>query len=227
MSVPYNSILAATALRINALVGVLPADLETSFIVSPLTTTQVESSIFPMTAIKYAILNAEEKLAVKVANNPDDPNRQFMANTTTALTNPSTLPSLSTNSKPIIGSWGAVRDGSNGTVCSQMPLDIVRRRAAASQVVPVYWFNIVSGRIEHTRTSVVIECCTYSRSDQLTVFNANGNILLSDALEPDYIEEALGLLVRDDEFMAQSARFATLAQEGSVGKSPAWVVPTI
>lgn len=226
MSVPYQAIFAATALRVNALVGALAPALETSFTTSPLTTAEFQSSIFPFTAIKYAVINGEEKLVIKTANNPDDPNRQYLANTTAALTNPSTLPSLSANSKPIIGAWGAVRDGSNGTVCSQMPLDIVRRRAASTQVIPVYWSNITSGRIEHTRTSVIVECCTYSRSDQLTIFSANGNILLSDALEPDYIEEALGILVRDDEFMEQAKLYAMQAQNSIVGKSPAWVAPT-
>ena len=227
MSVPYRDIFAAVSVRVNALVGPLAPALETSFITSPLTTAEFQSTIFPFTAIKYSVISAEEKLAGKIANNPDDPNRQFMANTTAALTNPSTLPSLSTNSKPIIGSWGAVRDSSNGTVCSQMPLDIVRRRAGSTQVVPVYWFNVTSGRIEHTRPNVIIECCTYSRSDQLTVFNANGNILLSDALEPEYVEGALGLLMRDDEFMSQAQAYVAQAQASSVGKSPAWVAPTV
>lgn len=227
MAVPYRVIFGAVGLRVNALVGALAPALETSITTSPLTTAEFQSTIFPFTGIKWAVINAEQKLVVKTANNPEDPNRQFLANTTAALTNPSTLPSLSTNSKPIIGAWGAVRDASNGTVCSQMPLDIVRRRAASTQVVPVYWSNITSGRIEHTRTSVIIECCTYSRTDQIAVFEANGDILLSDALEPDYIEEALGILVRDDEFMDQAKRFAELAQSGSVGKSPAWVAPTV
>jgi len=228
MAVAYRTILAAVALRINALIGADALTLEATYVTSPLTSANFQSTIFGFTSIKDSILNAEEKLAQKIANNADDPLRQYMANVTANLSNPSTLPSTSTDSKPIIGIWGAVRDATSGIVCSQMPLDIVRRRAAATDlVIPVWWFNITGGRIEHTRTNVAIECCVYSRTDQSTTFDANGNILLADALEPDYISEALAILVRDDEFMAQSQRFAELAQSGSVDKSPIGVTPTV
>lgn len=219
MAVAYRTILAAVALRINALVGTSASVLETTYTTSPLTTSEFQSTIFNFSAIKGAVLNAEEKLAQKIANNADDPLRQYMANTTANLANPATLPSTSTNSKPIIGIWGAVRDATSGIVCSQMPLDMVRRRASATDmVIPVWWFNITGGRIEHTRTNVVIECCTYSRTDQATAMDANGDILLADALEPDYISEALAILVRDDEFMDQARLYAARAQGSPIGQ---------
>lgn len=218
MAVAYRTILAAVALRINALIGTSASALETTYTTSPLTDANFQSTIFPFTAIKGAVLNAEEKLAQKIANNADDPLRQYMADVTANLSNPSTLPSLSTNSKPIIGIFGAVRDATSGIVCSQMPLDMVRRRASATGlIVPVWWFNITGGRIEHTRTNVVIECCVYSRTDQATAFDADGNILLADALEPDYISEALAILVRDDEFMEQARLYAARAQASPIG----------
>lgn len=218
MAVAYRTIIAATALRVNALIGATAATLETTYTTSPLTSANFQSTIFPFTSIKGAVLNAEEKLAQRIANNADDPLRQYMADVTANLSNPSTLPSTSTNSKPIIGTLGAVRDATSGIVCSQMPLDQVRRRASATDmVIPCWWFNITGGRIEHTRTNVVIECCVYSRTDQATAMDANGNILLADALEPDYISEALAILVRDDEFMAQANLYAARAANSPIG----------
>lgn len=218
MAVAYQTILAAVALRVNALVGATVAALETTYTTSPLTSANFQSTIFPFTAIKNAILNAEEKLAQRIANNADDPLRQYMADVTASLATPATLPSVSTNSKPIIGIWGAVRDATSGIVCTQMPLDLVRRRAASTNlVIPVWWFNITGGRIEHTRTNVAIECCVYSRTDQSTAFDADGDILLADALEPDYISEALAILVRDDEFMAQAQLYASRANGSPIG----------
>lgn len=215
MAVPYNTILASVGLRINALTGATASLLETAYITSPLTVTQFQSTIFPFSSIKNAILNAEEKLSMKIAANAEDPLRQYIADVTVSLLNPSTMPFLSAVSKPIIGIWGAVRDTDNGIVCSAMPLDIVRRRAASTLVCSAYWFNLTGGRIEHTRENVVTECCVYSRTDQLAVFEANGNILLADALEPDYISEAVAILVRDDEFMAQAQLYA--ARGSSIG----------
>ena len=218
MAVAYRTILAAVSLRINALIGTSASALEVTYTTSPLTSANFQSTIFNFTAVKDAILNAEEKLAQKIANNADDPLRQYMANVTTNQASPSTLPSVSTNSKPIIGIWGAVRDATSGIVCSQMLLDVVRRRSSAtSMVIPCWWFNITGGRIEHTRTNVVVECCTYSRTDQATIFDANGDILLADALEPDYISEALAILVRDDEFIHQAQIFAARAGNSPIG----------
>ena len=211
MSVPYNIVLRETAIRANAIVGPVPGTLETNYVVSPLTTTQVQSSIFSFTALKDAVLAAEERLAWAIANVKGHPWRQSMANTTAALANLAALPAASTNSKPIVGAWGAVIDGTSSIVCSEMPLDQVRRRALNANsefVCPVYWYALNGGRIEHTRTTVVVECCTYSRSDQSTTFDANGNILLPDALEHAYVCGAVSMLVRDDEWKEQSQIYA-------------------
>lgn len=208
MSCSYRTIIAAVGTRCNALVGATTATLQTAYTTSPLTSAEFQSTIFPFADIKESVLWAEEKLATAIGDTADHPWRQSLADNTSALTNPSTLPALSTNSKPIVGAWGAVKDGSSGMVCSEMPLDIVRRKARSSLTVATYWYNIVGGRIEHTRTSVIIECCVYSRTDQSTALEANGNILLPDALEQAYVCGAMSMLIRDDEFAGQAATYS-------------------
>lgn len=211
MSVTYNVILAETALRINALTGATAANLQTAYVTSPLTTTQFQSTIFNFQSVKDAILDAEGRLAWAIADTGDHPWRQYIASTTANQATTSTLPSTSTGSKPIIGIWGAVVDATDSIVCSQMPLDMVRRRVAnagTAYVCPVYWYNITGGRIEHTRTNVKVECCIYSRSDQSTSFDANGNILLPDGLAQAYWCGALATLMRDDEFTDQANKYS-------------------
>lgn len=218
MSVAYRQIIAATGLRINALVGATATALQAAYVTSPLTTAEFQSTIFPFAAVTEAVLNGEQRLVQKVANNAEDPLRQYLADVTGTLTNPSTMPSVSTNTKPIIGIWGAVRNVTTGATCSKMPLDVVRRRAGSSLNVPVDWFDITGGRIEHTcDDGVIVECCVYSRTTQATALAANGDILLSDALEPDYINEAVAILVRDDEFMSQAKLYAERASNSLVG----------
>lgn len=210
MSVPYNVVLRQIGIRINALTGATAATLETAYTTSPLTTSQFQSTIFSFTSVKDAVLTAEEALANAIAETGDHPLRQYIASTTADVADKATLPSTSTGSKPIIGIWGAVVDSSTSVVCSQMPLDMIRRRVANSgsvYVCPVYWYSITGGRIEHTRTNVKVECCIYSRSDQSTSFDANGNILLADSLEHAYVCGALSLLMRDDEFSEQAGKY--------------------
>lgn len=212
MSTTYNTVIAEVALRINAVYGPISATLQSNYITSPLTTTQVVSSIFPLAAIQDAVLDTEGALAKAVADTANSPLRQYLAAQTSSLANLATLPSLSSASKPIIGVWGTVVDASDSQVCSLMPLDEVRRRAtnANSQFVcDEYWYNIIDRVILHTRTNVIVKCCVYSRSDQATILAANGSILLADALASAYVAGAVSTLVRDDEFMAQAAKAQT------------------
>lgn len=212
MSVTWQRVLAETGVRINALTGATAALLETAYTTSPLTTTQFQSTIFNFASVVDAVLNAEEKLAWAIADTGDHPWRQYLASTTADLADKATMPSSSTGSKPIVGIWGAVVDSTSSIVCSQMPLDMIRRRVANAgsyYVCPVYWYSITGGRIEHTRTNVKVECCIYSRSDSATTLASNGNITLPDALMHAYVCGALSLLMRDDEFVAQAGQYDT------------------
>lgn len=212
MSVDYTTIIASVALRVNAIVGTLPTTLQANYIVSPLTTTQVVSSIFPLADLQEAVLWAEERLADAIANNGTHPWRTYLTDQTTALSNLATLPSISTHTKPIIGVWGAVYDSSDFQICSLMPMDEVRRRvrnANSNYTCPVYWFVIASEKIVHTRTQVVVDCCVYDRTTQAAELASNGIILLADVLEPAYVAGAVAHLIRDDEFLSQSQVYST------------------
>lgn len=211
MSVPYRAIIAATAVRVNALVGATAGALQTTYATSPLTDAEFQSSIFPYSDVVESVLWAEERLALAIAQNGTHPWRQYLADVTVPLANLDSLPAQSNGSLPIIGTWGAVTDSSTGELCSLMSLDEVRRRvrnANSNLSCQVYWFNFAGGRIEHTRTNVVIDVCGYSRTAQLTELNANGVIALADVLEPAYVAGAVSMLMRDDEFLSMAQVYA-------------------
>ena len=230
MSVPYNIVTRQAAIRINAIVGAIPTTLQTNYIVDPLTTTQVESSIFPLAAIQDAVLSAEERLAHAIADNATHPWRQSLIEVTADLANLDVLPSVANGGAPIIGAWGPVRDSDTFEICSEMSLDQVRRRvrnANSNLVCPVYWYNIAGGQIAHTRTNVVIECCVYDRDAQSTSLQADGDILLPDVLEAAYTAGAVAVLMRDDEFMQQAQVYARYFEQTleMIAKSMTGVVP--
>jgi hypothetical protein len=61
--------------------------------------------------------------------------------------------------------------------------------------------------IYHTGTAVKIKVCVYSRDNQATIFDADGPMLLPDALADALVAGVVGELVRDDEFMAQAQMY--------------------
>lgn len=212
MSVPYHEILAACALRTNALVGAKAGPLETTYNTRPLTAANFQSSIFPFSDYRTAILGAEEKLAQVIAKSGDEDQRAYLMAQTSALANGAVLPSVSSGGLSILGPFGATLDGTDTTiVCTKQPVQVIRRRLATPSLwtIPVYWFAIVGNRIEHTRTTVVRECPVYDYATRKTAFTANGNMLLADGLMEALICGGISMLVRDDEFTIQAATYVS------------------
>lgn len=219
----YEQIIRAVALRVQAIAGSSSAAVQSAYVTTPITTTQIDSPDFPLAPLQDACINAEEKLAHAIANAGNHPWRANLASVTGSLAHKAALPAVSTGSKPIIGIWGSVYDASSGIVCTEKPLEVIRRlvqNPGSFYVLSNYFFKIDGQRIYHTRTNVVIDCCIYSRSDQTTrIATVTNTILLPDVLEEAYVAGALSVLLRDDAFMPQAAIFRsyfndTLAQIG-------------
>lgn len=213
MSTPWHDVLASAGLRISALTGTLGPALETAFNVRPLTTTQFQSTVFPFTAVKYALINAEEKLAHAIASVKNHPWRRSLASTTVALANEATIGPLSSSSETIIGAFGAAYDTADGSGLTEKPLAVVRRFVRNSAMFPtghsIYHYHIDGSRIYHTRSEVTLEVCVYNRVTQLAAITANSNMLLPDVLDEALICGAVAIMVRDDEFAGQAATYAT------------------
>lgn len=214
MGVPYHSILAATALRINALVGVDQAELETTYIKSatqPLTVDDFQSSVFPMTAIRDANLHTEQKLAEAAGRSADRALRSRLRSESDPLASGDPLPSFDVNGLSIVGNYGAVWDETDPTIVyTRQPVAVIRRRLARTDLIlPVYQFALDSGFIVHTGTNVIVECCVWDWLNQTAAYDANDDMLLPDAMAEAIICGGVALLVRDDEFMEQAGRYAT------------------
>jgi hypothetical protein len=207
MSTSYNIILRQAALRINAIVGVTAAALETSYATTPLTTSEWQSPLFTLQSVKDALLIAEEQVAHAIASVREHPWRAYLDDTTAALSSGVDLPKLSANSKEIIGVWGGVYDTSDGAPLEEKPLAEVRRvkrNSGSRHLITPYYFAIDDKRIYHTRTQAYIDCCVYDASAQATAINSNGTMLLPKAASPALLAGVLAQLTRDDEFVEQA-----------------------
>lgn len=218
MSVQYHDTLAQVAVRINAMRGTLAADLQTTYLIRPLTSANFKSSVFPFDACLDALLTAEQKLVEAIAWTAGHPWRNFIGTETDLLANRDRLPTLAASpaSAKIVGVWGAVKNSADGRICTDQPIETIERRNANPSTFwtqPAYYFRIVGDRIYHTRSFVVIDCCYYNRAVQKNQALLNGVPLLPDTLDEAYMCGALSYLVRDDEFVAQAAGFRAYFNE--------------
>lgn len=212
----YQQLLHSAALRANALVGSQAAALELTYSNPVLIASNFKSADFPFSSFRDAIIQAEQDFVQAVALTGEHPWRRSIRGITTALTSPSVLPPTDSNSKPVIGIWGAVYDSSDNTHMVEMPVDVITRRvrnANSHYVTPVYYYKIDGNRILHTRTAVIVECCIYSRTDQVTLYDANGNMLLPDPAEPGIVARALSFMFRDGAYASQAAVWRQYSDE--------------
>lgn len=219
MSYTYHTLLAATGLRINALGNVDlsqfnatdAAGLQVVYTQHPLTNEMFGSSIFPFNSIRDAILNAEQKLCQAISRSTDRVLRSYIRSQTTALNSGAELPKLDVNGVEIIGNFGAVIDVNDpDLLCTRQPVAVIRRRLQSPDLYLISGaqYALDGTRIIHTQTQVVLECCVYNQTQQQQRFDADEAILLPDVLAEAYINGALAMLVRDDEFTAQAQIFA-------------------
>ena len=222
MGVPYHDIVAAVAMRINALANdTLPDELQTAYATRPLTSANFGSSIFPFDDIKGAVKKAVATFKLAIANKGDHPwrNSPGLASVTEFVNNGADLPGQDESGLSIIGVWGTVFDSVDNIPLIEAPLEqITRINSTITNLPSVYLirpakFKIDDQKLWHTRANdhVKVKCCVYDALNEQDAIDANDDMTLPDALEPAVMSAAIGLLVRDDEFMGQASMYAQYA----------------
>lgn len=207
----YHDCAAAIALRVNALVGTDPVELQQTYTARPLTDELFDSSIFPFGAVRDTLLNAEQRLVLSIANSDDPFWRAEIGSKTDPILNGGVVPDADENGVTIVGAYGAVLDSEDQTkVCSKMDVELLRMRDLAPNlwIMEQYNYAFIGDVVLHTRPSVVVQVCIYDFLAQQNAFDADMPILLPDALVPAYIAGGVAGLVRDDEFMQQAGLYA-------------------
>lgn len=216
MALTYQNIIHGVSLRVNALVGSLPADLQTTYSKINLAAGDVESAEFPWDALIDAILMSESDRAKEIANNVDDPLRAYLHAPSGNIASRATLPIVSASGDPRIGVIGAVKDASDTKMLTPKPLSVVRRiNNETWRIYPSYHYALDSNRIEHTRTSVTIDLCVYNRTTARASIGANGNSVLPESEEGWLVSRAVSYLVKDDAFMEQARMFRAYTEKAA------------
>ncbi len=207
----YHDVAAAIGLRINALAATDPVELQQVYSQRPLTDEVFDSSIFPFSAVRDTLLNAEQRLVLSIANSDDPFWRAEIGSKTDPIFNGGEVPDADENGVTIVGAYGAVLDSADQTkVCSKMDVELLRMKDLAPNlwIMEQYNYAFVGDVVLHTRPSVVVQVCIYDFLAQQNAFDADEPILLPDALVPAYIAGGVAGLVRDDEFTNQAGLYA-------------------
>lgn len=213
MAYTYNMALRQLGLKTNSIVGTQSTDMESTYATSPLTSANFNSTIYTFLFLKEQILNAQEGLLLAIALTEKHPWREFVGpSSVNNLSSGDRVTTTAANGAQRVGAWGAVRDTSDSKPCTRKSLRQVQDRIDNPNtlwIMPVYWFAQDGDRIRHTRTTVNLDVCTYTRPDAAAL-SLTSNILLPDILGPAIVDGAVMMCFRDDENLVQAGRSGEL-----------------
>jgi len=191
MSITFEKVIQQTLNRLGAVLGSTAVTADSNYTATPSTATVIGPDFVP-SQVNDAVASTIGEIVEAIASTPKHPERQRFADVTASLANLATIPQTNAaGTARIIGLPGFVRDAADNRACLPMSLDAVRsfKQYPAIYNFNPYWYAINGGRIEHTRSNVVIEVCVYTRPTSFT-----GNIALEDWHEGGLVAGAVAKL---------------------------------
>jgi len=181
MAITFERVIQQVLNRLGAVLGATASTADTNYAASPSTLTVVGPD-FLDSHVEDALAATISEIVEAIATTPLHPERQRFADVTGSLANRADIPTTGSGGSRIIGVPRFVRDASDSKAVLPAPLDAVRSFTNFSSTIysgfTPYWYAINDGRIEHTRTNVVMGVCVYARPTSFT-----GNISLNDEHE--------------------------------------------
>src|SRR5262245_13673467 len=179
MSITFEKVIQQTLNRLGAVLGSTAVTADSNYTATPSTATVIGPDFVP-SQVNDAVASTIGEIVEAIASTPKHPERQRFADVTASLANLAAIPQTNAaGTARIIGVPGFIRDASDSRACLPNTLEAIRsyvRHAAGIYAGQnFYWYAINGGRIEHTRTNVIMEVCVYTRPTSFT-----GNIALED-----------------------------------------------
>lgn len=189
MAITYNKVKQEVLNLLGAVLGATVATADANYTATPSTSTVIGPD-FLASHVEDAIVSAFGEIVEAIAGTPLHPERARYGDVTTTLANRAVIPRTGSGTgKLIVGVIGAVRDSGNLETLVRAPLNSVgsfNRFPAIYSGSARYWYAINAGRIEHTRTNVLIDVCVYERPTSFV-----GNIDLDDHHEGGLVANAV------------------------------------
>lgn len=212
MALTYDSVTQQILNVLGAVLGSNPSQADANFTAPPTTSTVIGPDFVPA-MVQPALASTLSEIVECIASTPKHPERQRYADVTGSLANLADLPQVGSGGSRIIGVPRFVRDASDGKAVLPAPLDAVRSFTRFSSTVyngfDAYLYAINDGRIEHTRTNVVIGVCVWARPATFT-----GDINVEEHHEGGLVQGSVAKLALKESLFAdlfQGANTAWLA----------------
>ena len=229
MPFKYSDALPAIAALVNDLAGETVALLDASYGTAPLVAASLKRPYWGLKEIQGATLDAVGDLALLIASTANHPARANFASRTAALTHRAQLPSVDTNSDPIVGVFGSICDNTTGRRCDgDKDVNAIERlvTGGASLYAGTYYYAVIEGqRVYHTLTSVRIDCCIFDyEAEKLKVVTAAETCPLPDAMKGALVAAAAFKLMGKEGALIDAAAplgayvsgISTLIQQGGM-----------
>jgi hypothetical protein len=156
MAFAYSKMIRQAALRVSAVIGATAATKNANYATPPLTSLQVGSVEFPLTALQDAAIGAVARLVRAYAGVKDHPFRSANTTQTASISNLGLIPGVDSTGKSIVGVYGAVRAASGGAVMTDQPKQIIETIVGDTQLKKTYnYFKIIGGRLYCTANAVI------------------------------------------------------------------------
>ena len=210
----YADILREVAVRTDTVQGATTAAKQAALAVDPLTATQIGSVDFPFSAMQRVVLAGVARLVRGFTFSKSHPYRNALLSSTAAIVHQAHIPAIDSSNKPIVGSYGAVKEAGSGKVLTLQPKQIIESIVGDTFLKRKYlYYAIIDGVIYHTCQSVTIDVCTFSLVDEAVKLNAAASVSpLPDALFDASFAAALALMIADDDFSNQAQTYETYTQ---------------
>lgn len=223
MAITFEKVTQQALNKLGAVLGATASAAQTNYDASPTTATVIGPDFTP-SMVNDAVAATLGEIVEAIASTPLHPERQRFADVTASLANLAAIPQVGASAARIIGVPGFVRDAVDSRACLPQTLDAVRsyNRHAATIYADFspYWYAINGGRIEHTRTNVVIEVCVYTRPTSFT-----GNIGLEDWHEGGLVWGAVAKLAPKESLFADLYAVADKCWQDHLAKIRAYTDP--
>lgn len=147
----------------------------------------LDGAEIPKTAFKDMILATEKELAQDIGNNPQHPARTLLYAQSATLNDLDSTPAVDEDGYEFVGVFDSCSDASDNRPCTYQPTqviaDIVDNANSFFGATNFYYYNITGNYIRTTRSSVVLQGCSWDYTTQSTAYDADGNSPLPEALE--------------------------------------------
>lgn len=225
MAITYPKVIQECLNVLGAVLGATPSAADANYTATPSTSTVIGPD-FLASQVQEALAATIAETVEAIASTPLNPERGRFESDTIALAHNAVIPRTDSGGSVIIGVPGRVRDSGNNKPLLPIDADKVRSFVEFASTVYAgfqpYWFAVLGDAILHTRSSVLIRVCTFTRPTSFS-----GNISLDDWHEGGLVWGTVAKLALKESLFAELWAGADKAWQAHLAQIRSYNAPAL